>query len=370
MASATTGWALYYSGNPNSSSPVFLLLARTTDGGRSWTDVTPAAARPMLDDARRGAQVLDPVDGERAYLAVTGASEYSNTAVSTTMVFVTDDGGRTWTDSAPLRAESTVSQVSLADPRHGFLLFGGDGGAMGHDPVWLYRTSDAGAHWSLAAATPDQIGAAVGSQPGPGQIPVACDKYGLTFPTATAGWITSTCIARWSNALLVSQNGGSGWSDQSLPLPSATCAGTACTVRGPQFVDGAGFVTVEPQPGTPALLVTRDLGRTWEQLALPAGLQYPQITFFSPTQGVLVAGETQGAFGGTFYTTTDGGQTWTPVHQGANLNRLGVDVDFADPQDGFAWTNGLESDPLPPTTIYQTTDSGRAWHAFTPKLAG
>jgi hypothetical protein len=33
-------------GKPNSSSPVVALLARTTDGGRSWTDVTPAPARP------------------------------------------------------------------------------------------------------------------------------------------------------------------------------------------------------------------------------------------------------------------------------------------------------------------------------------
>ena len=77
MTSVTTGWALYYSGDPNSSSPVFLLLARTTDGGRSWTDVTPAAARPMLatPDAE---QVLDPVGGERAYLAVTAATQQSD----------------------------------------------------------------------------------------------------------------------------------------------------------------------------------------------------------------------------------------------------------------------------------------------------
>jgi photosystem II stability/assembly factor-like uncharacterized protein len=366
MTSAMTGWALYYSGNPNSSSAA-LLLARTTDGARSWTDVTPAAARPLLA-APDAEQVLDPVSGERAYLAVTGATEESNGTVNTTKVFATTDGGRTWTDSASLRAESTVSQVSFADPRHGFLLLGGDDGTMGRDSVWLYRTSDGGAHWSPAAAAQAQPGRTVASPPGLGQIPPACDKNGLTFPTATAGWIASTCNVRLSDTLLVSQDGGTSWSDQSLPLPVTTCAETTCTVRGPQFVGDAGFVTVEPEPAGATLLETRDLGQTWERLPLPAGLQYPQITFFSPTQGVLVAGETQSAFGGTFYTTADGGRTWTPVPQGDNLTRLGVTIDFATPEDGFAWTNGLESDPVPPTSIYETTNSGRTWHAFTPKL--
>jgi photosystem II stability/assembly factor-like uncharacterized protein len=369
MTSATAGWSLYYSGDPNSSSPAFPLLGTTTDGGRSWTDVTPAAARPMLatPDAE---QVLDPVGGERAYLAVTSATQESSSTVNTTMVFATADGGRTWTKSAPLRAESTVSQVSFASPQQGFLLFGGGDGAMGQDAVSFYRTSDGGAHWSLAAATPAQTGTIVDSQPGRRQIPAACDKNGLAFPTATAGWIAGTCNAGLANALLVTRDGGTSWADQSLPLPATVCAGGACTVGGPQFVGDAGFVTVEPQPDGAALLATRDLGQTWAQLPLPAGLQYPQITFFSPTEGVLVAGETQGAFGSTFYTTADGGRTWNPVPQGANLTRLGVTIDFANPLDGFAWTNGLESDPVPPTTIYETTNSGRTWRAFTPKLTG
>ena len=128
-------------------------------------------------------------------------------------------------------------------------------------------------------------------------------------------------------------------------------------------------MTVESEPGASALLATRNLGQTWAQTALPAGVQYPEITFFSPTQGVLVAAGSQDSFQSTFYTTADGGQTWTPVPQGTNLTKLGVSIDFTSAQDGFAWTTGETSDPTPPTSIYETKNSGRTWHAFTPKLA-
>jgi photosystem II stability/assembly factor-like uncharacterized protein len=362
MTSATTGWAFYYSGNPGSSSPVFTLLARTTDGGRTWTDVTPAAGLPLLSTSNAN-QVLDPVSGEAAYLAVTGSTEETNTAVNTTVVFATTDGGRTWKRSAALRVPSLASQVSFADPEHGFLMLG-SGGAMGEEQVWLYRTADAGRHWSLAAESPAD-GAVTAGQ-GSGRIPLVCDKSGLEFPTASTGWIASTCNAGLANALLVSRDGGASWSNQSLPLPSATCAETACYVSGPRFAGGLGLVTVESVPGTPALLATRNLGRSWQRIALPAGLVYPQITFFSATQGVLVAGATQGSFQSTFYTTANGGQTWTPVRQGADFNKIGVDIDFTSTTKGYAWTNGLVS--TAPTTIYQTANSGRTWHAFTPYL--
>jgi photosystem II stability/assembly factor-like uncharacterized protein len=262
---------------------------------------------------------------------------------------------------------STASQLSFADPRHGFLLLGGNDGAMGEDQVWLYRTADAGKHWSLAAASPAD-GAAITAQQDSGRIPTECDKYGLDFPTATTGWIASTCNVGLTNGLLVSHDGGLSWSDQSLPLPATTCAGGACFVRGPQFAGRAGFVTVDLEPGVPALLETQDLGRTWERVALPAGVQYPQITFFSPTRGVLVVAGSQDTFQRTFYTTANGGRTWTPEPQGTNFNKIGVNIDFTSTRDGLAWTTGDNSDPTPPTSIYQTTNSGRTWHAFTPHL--
>jgi len=63
-------------------------------------------------------QVLDPASGERAYLAVTGATEESNNSVNSTLVFGTTDGGRTWTESVPLRAVSTASICTVIPAQH------------------------------------------------------------------------------------------------------------------------------------------------------------------------------------------------------------------------------------------------------------
>jgi photosystem II stability/assembly factor-like uncharacterized protein len=82
----------------------------------------------------------------------------------------------------------------------------------------------------------------------------------------------------------------------------------------------------------------------------------------------LVVAGSQDSFQSTFYTTTNGGQTWTPVPQGTNFTKIGVDIDFTSTKDGLAWTNGENSDPATATSIYETTNSGRSWHVFTPRL--
>src|SRR5215468_9244808 len=90
MTSASTGWALRWTVSPRSAQAGYLVPARTTDGARTWTDVTP-----------RAAVALDALGGNRAYLAVTAAGA-QNAAPLRTVVFGTGDGGRTWAGSAPL----------------------------------------------------------------------------------------------------------------------------------------------------------------------------------------------------------------------------------------------------------------------------
>ena len=255
------------------------------------------------------------MDGERAYFTVT-----ASTAI---VLFAADDAGHTWSESAPLHTNSHVVALSFADVDDGWLLTT-EGAAMGRNPVQVYRTTDAGRRWSLTASSPP-----IGSNAGTG-IPVACDKTGISFPAVTAGWLTSECAAALPEVLLVSRDGGVTWAAQPLPVPSGV------TASGPEFVDGTGFLTLSQDSGPSALLVTTNIGRTWRRLPLPSGAgSDPQVKFFSSADGVLVPAGAQGSLGDVFYTTSDGGQTWTAVKQGRHFTQLGVAIDFVSQRTGL-----------------------------------
>jgi photosystem II stability/assembly factor-like uncharacterized protein len=361
MTSASTGWALRWTQNPTVADDGYLAPARTADGARTWTSVTPPAARALL--ATPDAQaVLQALDGERAWLAVTPATTDSS-PVYLTEVFATADGGRTWTESAPLKVSAPASLLSFAGPEDGWLL-ANYGGSMNQDPVQLYRTTDGGLRWSLIAQTlPGPYGGTSSSG-----LPVSCDKVGLVFATASAGWLSGSCFLL-RDALLVSRDGGAYWASQGLPVPASSCLPDGCEVFGPQFIGRTGFLVIVRAPAAPYFLVSHDLGATWQTEPLPPGAgKDPQIQFFSPLAGVLVSAGPQGVIGPVFYTTADGGRTWTAVRQGRSFTQLGTSFDFVSPQTGFAWALGTDATGSAPV-MYQTTDSGRTWVTFTPRLA-
>jgi photosystem II stability/assembly factor-like uncharacterized protein len=359
MTSATSGWALVWSASPGvSADNAHILLARTTDGARTWSDVTPAAARPTLT-ALYSYQALDAVDGDRAYLAVSRAASDDGGPVSTTAVFVTADGGRTWTESAVFRTSAPAARLSFADASHGWLLLGPVFSGPERPVTWLYRTSDGGLRWSPAATV---------APPGNYGTNSMCQPLNLTFLAAATGWVTVGCGAQ--PEFLVTQDGGGSWAAQPLPLPAGTLGprNGPAFLTGPQFAGGTGFLTVAPEPpGTPSLLDTRDRGQSWQLLTLPPGAgQYPQVKFFTPADGVLVTAGIESALGAVFYVTADGGRSWTPVPQGTHFTQHGEAIDFASQQAGFAWNSGGGTVAAPP--LYATANSGRTWHLFIPHL--
>lgn len=370
MTSASTGWALRWTSNPAAATgpAPFLVPARTSDGARRWKTVTPPGARALLSTPFASV-VLQAVSGRRAELAVTAATSANQdgTAVHLTRVFMTSNGGRTWTRSAALKVPGFAEFVSFPDPAHGWLLedFGNEAIAPGLDYVAVYRSTDHGRRWSKVAHTPPAPSTAVSTS----GLTAVCDKAGLVFARPAAGWLTGGCN-NLADALRVTRDGGSFWSAQALPVPADTCTTDGCLVSGPQFFGRTGFVSLLRAPAAPDFLVSHDLGRKWRTRALPAGGGLdPRITFFSARDGVLVSAGTQGSIGSVFFTTRNAGKTWTAVPQGTTFTQLGVGFDFVSTRTGFAWIPGTDSTGSAAPQMFRTDNSGRTWTPFSPVSA-
>jgi photosystem II stability/assembly factor-like uncharacterized protein len=77
----------------------------------------------------------------------------------------------------------------------------------------------------------------------------------------------------------------------------------------------------------------------------------------------------QGSIGPVFYRTADGGRDWTPIRQGIRFGESATDFDFVTPDAGFGWLPGTEATRSATPVMYQTSDSGRRWTAFVPRLS-
>ncbi len=356
MVSGRDGWALAWTKNPADPVPSARMPVRTSDGGRTWTPVTPAQAKPLLVPLR-SAVVLQAVSASRAWLAVTPARSqagFGGRQPAMVEVFGTADGGRTWTRSAPFRAPGVARWLDFSDPVHGWLLQD-LGAAMGNNPVRLYRTSDSGRHWSLIAPSPRW------NQPGTGRgtLPSACDKTGPAFADPADGWLTATCFSL-ADAVLATRDGGAHWVSQELPLPANACMPDGCSISPPQFFGSTGFLTIDRGREAPYLLVTHDTGTTWHTLATPqAAWPASSARFFSAKQGLLIPAHGPGRV----FLTSDGGQTWTTVRQGIR-SQPGMTVTFVSPDTGFAWNPDATGAP----PIDTTTNGGRTWAWYLPRL--
>jgi len=102
---------------------------------------------------------------------------------------------------------------------------------------------------------------------------------------------------------------------------------------------------------------------------MPRGADfYPRIRFFSRSAGIAVSAGSQGVVGPTFYLTSDGGLSWTAVPQGRHFGNGGASFDFVSPSVGFAWLLAGINAANPPPKVYRTSDSGRTWRSFVPRL--
>jgi hypothetical protein len=217
-------------------------VAESTDGGRQWTDRTPAgwATVPWW------AVSIDCVSATTCWMAgPTGFSQDPS-------VEETTDGGATWTvftnlPAVPATALGTyeLSGISCVSADSCVAVGGLNGGS---GPARVIVTTDGGATWSLSASP-----ALAGIQQliGVSCLPAAgggttCYAGGIAFPSG---------FSQAESVLAVSHDDGATWAQVAGYADNGWFASVSCATTANCWAAGAG--------STDALAGTSDGGSTW-----------------------------------------------------------------------------------------------------------
>jgi photosystem II stability/assembly factor-like uncharacterized protein len=215
----------------------------------------------------------------------------------------------------------------------------------------VYSTTDGGGHWQEA------------------DIPPALGFLSsASFTSPQDGWIATGQPDGGSVSLYHTTDAGHHW--QLLASTETTAALSGLGPKGPRIdftSPEVGWISTFTQSGAVLLLGTRDGGRTWRPVDLPAptgvNMAGLRVTSDFPslfgTQGFLIAwleadrtGVTGRSVSGTYlYSTQDGGLHWTYMRALTGLPPAFLDATH--------WVI-FGPDPLPDSVAF-TANAGRTW---------
>ena len=322
MLDVNNGWAL-----------TDAAVVRTTDGGTTWYNATPAG----LSGAPTSPFFLDATTG---WVAVSGADPTNGTLYRTT------DGGITWTSGAvPFGGGS----IKFVDAMHGWELIGLSAG-MFHQAVAVFRTSDGGTTWTQVLIDDPNVSGSSDS------LPLEGDKNGITALDANRGWVTGTQPSDDFIYIYATQDGGTTWAHQNLTIPIGY-SGAQTSADLPVFFGTSDAVL-------PVLLfatntgsdfyVSHDGGQTW--------------TVTTPVaQGGFLAVASAADFfvwdgSAPLNVSHDAGASWSTVTPNVNIKDNMVSMQFVNATTGWALTSDVSYHRM----LYKTTDSGATWNVLIP----
>ncbi len=253
----------------------------------------------------------------------------------------TKDGGVTLRAGiVPSASDLDFRDVHAFDQRTAFLLGSGPG-----DKSRIYKTTDAGAHWTLLYTNPDPKG--------------FFDAF--AFWDARHGIVLGDPVSG-EFVILVTSDGGAHWERQpgpkALPLEGAFAAsGTCLIVLGQHdcwFATGG--------PGAARVFHSKNRGRAWTAAATPVRNDASSsgifsLAFSNPLQGVAVGGDYTRAADSSrnVVITADGGKTWTEP-RGRPPGGYRSAVVFL-PKAGAWIATGTSGSDI-------STDGGKSWTTF------
>ena len=370
MIDAAKGWA---KGVVEDNGPTIIL--RTTDGGETWKDVSPAPLKGIGDDIP--AYFLDSDSAWVWHWSQVG-------------LLRTTDGGQSWEGVGDIGRTPAVNAVSIefADRQHGWKLLGSVYGLsyVNFDVISFATTQDGGETW-------------LETSPLPGY-----SEYTLAaFPSGSMAWAIRAHTANSdygeSNLDLPmyvhsTSDGGQSWVSYALPLPAGTTSlqdyyGTPylaevgrCEFILPAYSSTSVWkfaLSCEEEGWKKGLspdhayhgwlYTTATQGKTWIINPLPPGGEPMEIQFVDPKVGWLFLRDPLDDAQGRLFQTKNGGESWSQVK---GTGWTDVQLDFLDAQTGWAVASACSDercDSYPYITqLVKTTDGGQTWQAIEPQL--
>ncbi|RII12278.1 Ycf48-like protein [Streptomyces sp. YIM 130001] len=263
-------------------------VLRTSDGGRSWRDVSPPGASGLEF------RDVEAFDSRRAVVLAIGEGDASR-------VLRTDDGGATWTET--FRNDEPAAFYNCVS------FFDRSNGLAVSDPVdgrfRILATSDGGRSWSVLpdSGMPDAL---------PGEAGFAASGQCLVTAGTQDAWLST---GGGDHArVLHSRDRGRTWkaADATVPAgdPARGVFALAFRDRDHGLAVGGDFTADLPSPDAAA--VTGNGGRSWRQSVKPPPAYRSGVAWLPHSRsGALAVGPT-----GTDL-TRDGGRTWRTIDTGS-----------------------------------------------------
>jgi photosystem II stability/assembly factor-like uncharacterized protein len=341
MNTGLAGWAI----NHQSA------IIRTTNGGVSWSDVTPSTLLP----ARVTVTATYFPTVQVAWAALTDAAAQNPTLA---IIIHTGDGGRTWQrGTVRLANPGQIGEILfLAGGRIGWL-FAALGAGAGSQAAQIFRTTDGGMHWlSVSTTTPPHSS--------PGSLPFGGIKSGIGFRNALAGFATGIVYGPPGfSYLYATGDGGHTWRHQRLALPPAYRGDNPALTPPIFFTARDGLLPATLAGLVQLIYVTHDGGATWTATTPLPNARNLDIVTLRDMWAVESAGVAAGSAGRPLrlYVTHDGGFHWSAVGPNKAI-RDGATLDFIDNQTGFVLY------PVPgsssQSSLLKTVDGGHSWSAI------
>ena len=321
-------------------------IAKTTNGGLSWTSVYTTASASITSVWGTDAQTVYAVETDGKILKTTtggtnwvesavvmGQFMYDITFLNSNTGFVTGGGGNIYrTTNAGANWDSVGSgqnnwslfQVKIVSATEIY--------AVG-DPSFLYKSTDGGSTW----------------QP----LPISVTGPAITFIWYSIDKFGSTLVLTGDYGIIAkSTDGGITWTSNSFLLSTALMFDI-------QTMPGTSKVWVVGRPfasTTREIFYSSDYGSNWTTYDLGITGDFFAISMIDQQTG-YISGQNSKVL-----KTTNGGQNWVPKTQPSLTNYSLSSLEFINENTGWTFVNFAT---VPGGNVFKTTDGGNNWVQYT-----